>query len=88
MLGAIALDRVVYGLILVVAFSVGLAGVLTGIGLLLVYAGRVLRGPSRRFSLLRSGVAGQAVLALPVLSALAIIAAGVLITTSALSASL
>lgn len=88
MLGAIALDRVVYGLVLVLAFSVGLAGVLTGIGLLLVYAGRVLREPGRRFNLLRPGLARQAMLMLPVLSALGIILAGLLLTTAALSATL
>ena len=38
MLGAIALHRIAFGLALIVAFSVGLAGVLTGIGIALVYA--------------------------------------------------
>ncbi|KAM3093071.1 nickel/cobalt transporter [Phormidesmis sp. 146-35] len=38
LLGAIALGKVAFGLILVLAFSLGLAGVLTGLGLLLVYA--------------------------------------------------
>ena len=37
LLGAIALGRIGFGMALVVAFSLGLAGVLTGIGLLLVY---------------------------------------------------
>ncbi len=56
MLGAIALQRVAFGMLLIVAFSLGLAGVLTGIGLLLVYArqlfdrlptdGRLIRGVS------------------------------------------
>jgi nickel/cobalt exporter len=35
MLAAISLHRVAFGLVLIVAFSVGLAGVLVGIGLLL-----------------------------------------------------
>jgi len=38
MLGAIALHRIAFGLALIVAFSIGLAGVLTGIGIALVYA--------------------------------------------------
>jgi ABC-type nickel/cobalt efflux system permease component RcnA len=41
MLGAIALNRVAFGLVLIVAFSLGLAVVLTGTGLALVYAGRL-----------------------------------------------
>jgi nickel/cobalt exporter len=40
MLGAIALNRVAFGLLLIVAFSLGLAAVLVGTGLALVYAGR------------------------------------------------
>lgn len=47
LLGAISLDRLGFGMVLVVAFSVGLAAVLTAIGLLLVYARRVFD----RFSL-------------------------------------
>jgi ABC-type nickel/cobalt efflux system permease component RcnA len=41
MLGAIALGRTAFGLALIAAFSVGLAAVLTGIGLVLVYARRL-----------------------------------------------
>ena len=41
MLGAMALNRVAFGLVLIVAFSAGLALVLTVTGLLLVYAGRL-----------------------------------------------
>lgn len=47
LLGAISLDRLGFGMVLVVAFSVGLAAVLTAIGLLLVYARRIFD----RFSL-------------------------------------
>ncbi len=47
MLGAIALGRIGFGLLLIVAFSLGLAGVLTGIGLALVHAGKLFeRVPS------------------------------------------
>lgn len=42
LLGSIALGRVGFGLVLVLAFSVGLAGALTGVGLLFLYAGRLL----------------------------------------------
>ncbi|HEY9885214.1 MAG TPA: sulfite exporter TauE/SafE family protein, partial [Thermosynechococcaceae cyanobacterium] len=38
LLGAVAIGRIGFGLALVLAFSLGLAGVLTGIGVLLVYA--------------------------------------------------
>ncbi len=41
MLGAIALGRIGFGLLLIVAFSLGLAGVLTGIGIALVHAGKL-----------------------------------------------
>ena len=42
LLGAISLDRVAFGLVLIVAFSVGLAAVLIAIGLLIVYARRLM----------------------------------------------
>jgi ABC-type nickel/cobalt efflux system permease component RcnA len=41
LLGAISLDRLELGMVLVVAFSVGLAIVLTGIGILMIYAKRL-----------------------------------------------
>jgi nickel/cobalt transporter (NicO) family protein len=40
LLGAMALNRVAFGLLLIVAFSAGLASVLVATGLLLVWAGR------------------------------------------------
>lgn len=43
LLSAIALHRVGYGLLLVIAFSIGLATTLTGIGLAFVYAGRLMK---------------------------------------------
>lgn len=43
LLGAISVQRLELGVLLVLAFSVGLAGVLTGIGLLVVYARWMLR---------------------------------------------
>jgi ABC-type nickel/cobalt efflux system permease component RcnA len=44
LLSALALGRVALGLVLIVAFSLGLAAVLVAIGLLTVYAGRLLAG--------------------------------------------
>jgi ABC-type nickel/cobalt efflux system permease component RcnA len=89
MLGAIALDRIIFGLALIGAFSLGLAAVLTGIGLALVYAGKLLSAP--RAGHLRSRITtnpllGRVVAAVPVLSAGAILAAGVLLTSQAVSA--
>ncbi len=43
MLGAIALQRVAFGLLLIVVFSFGLASVLTLIGILMVHAGKLVR---------------------------------------------
>jgi ABC-type nickel/cobalt efflux system permease component RcnA len=42
LLSAVALRRVGFGLFLIVAFSVGLAAVLIAVGLLMVYAGRLM----------------------------------------------
>ncbi|MGH2531095.1 MAG: nickel/cobalt transporter [Thermomicrobiales bacterium] len=69
LLGAVALGQPGIGLALVVAFSLGLAGALTGLGLLFLYAGRFLErriGASGRLQLvLRYGpVFGSAVLTL------------------------
>jgi ABC-type nickel/cobalt efflux system permease component RcnA len=50
LLSALALRRVGFGLLLIVAFSAGLAAVLIGIGLLMVYARRFMarfRGEGR-----------------------------------------
>lgn len=60
LLGAIALNRIGFGIILVLAFSLGLAGVLTGIGLALVYARRIFEKVpvrSRFFELIPAGSA-------------------------------
>ncbi len=74
LLSAIALGRVAFGLVLVVVFSLGLAGVLTGIGLMLVYARRFFEHlPENRWVQL-----------VPAASALFITLAGVGITVKAL----
>ena len=75
LLAAISLHRVGYGLLLVIAFSAGLAGVLTAVGLVFVYAGRLLKSTSGFGWLTR---------VLPVLSALVITCAGVAICYQAL----
>ena len=76
LLSAVALQKVGFGLILIMAFSIGLAGVLTGIGLAMVYA-------SKLFSRLPSQQAGLLKL-LPAASALFITIAGIGITVKAL----
>ena len=88
MLASIALGRTGYGLVLVLAFSVGLAGVLTGIGVILVHARSLLAGSphlSRRFS---STLTSRWLQAVPLVSAVVIFAAGVLLTGRALTTAL
>jgi nickel/cobalt transporter (NicO) family protein len=76
MLGAIALHRTAFGLALVVAFSLGLALTLTSIGVLVVYAGRLIqRLPSR---------GGRVVRWIPAFSAAVITLLGVGLTIRAL----
>ncbi|MBW4671655.1 MAG: sulfite exporter TauE/SafE family protein [Cyanomargarita calcarea GSE-NOS-MK-12-04C] len=75
LLSAIALGRIGFGLALVSAFSLGLAGVLTGIGLMLVYA-------KDRFEHLPLQI--PKIRMLPVASALCITLIGLGITTQAL----
>jgi nickel/cobalt exporter len=72
----IAAHRVLFGLLLIVSFSTGLAAVLVGFGLLLVYA----RGLFSRVNL-SSGLLPKL---LPVASALVIVIAGGVITAQAL----
>jgi ABC-type nickel/cobalt efflux system permease component RcnA len=72
----IAAHRVLFGLLLIVAFSTGLAAVLVGFGLLLVFA----KGFFSRLNL-SSGLAPRV---LPVMSALVIVIAGGVITAQAL----
>ncbi len=76
LLSAIALERVGIGLVLIIAFSIGLASVLTGIGLLMVYATRVFNKLPTRGPVFR---------VVPVLSALFIMGAGALITWQAVA---
>ena len=75
MLGAISLNRIGFGMLLIVAFSVGLAGLLTLFGIVLVHAGKW-------FERIPDG--GRIVHLVPVASALFITAAGLFITLEAL----
>jgi nickel/cobalt exporter len=75
LLAAISLHRVAFGMLLVVAFSVGLALTITGIGLAAVLA----RGAFRRLSF-----EGRVVSLVPTASALVIVAAGLVMTLHAL----
>lgn len=76
LLGAIALNRIAFGLLLVLAFSLGLAGALTAIGLAFIYAGKLFeRFPSQ----------GRVISILPALSALFISLIGLGIVVKALT---
>ena len=63
--------RIGFGLLLILAFSAGLAGVLTGIGLLMVYARSLFE---------RLGTNGPLVRWMPVVSAGVVTIAGAIIT--------
>src|SRR4029453_6278828 len=71
LLAALSLHRVGYGLVLILAFSVGLAGAMTGVGLAAVSARRFLR---------RKSFDGRIVRALPAASAAVILVLGLAIT--------
>jgi ABC-type nickel/cobalt efflux system permease component RcnA len=79
LLGSIALGRVGFGLALVIAFSLGLAATLTGLGLVFLYAGRFLerrvRPTGRTLTLLRYA---------PAVGSVALTVAGVAIIVRAL----
>jgi nickel/cobalt transporter (NicO) family protein len=85
LLSAIALHRVAFGLLLIVAFSLGLAAVLVGIGLLLVYARGLFERVGSAGPLARAGFAARLA---PAASALVIVLAGVFITAQALPSAL
>jgi len=75
LLAAISLHRVAFGMLLIVAFSAGLALSITGIGLVAVFAKRLFR---------RASFEGRLVRLLPAASALVILAAGLAMTVRAL----
>jgi ABC-type nickel/cobalt efflux system permease component RcnA len=75
LLAAISLHRVAFGMLLIVAFSVGLALSITGIGLVAVFAKQVFK---------RASFDGRLVRLLPAASALVILVAGLAMTVRAL----
>jgi nickel/cobalt transporter (NicO) family protein len=75
LLAAISLHRVAFGMLLIVAFSAGLALSITGIGLVAVFAKQVFK---------RATFEGRLVRMLPAASALVILAAGLAMTVRAL----
>jgi ABC-type nickel/cobalt efflux system permease component RcnA len=75
MLGAISLHRVAFGLLLILCFSLGLATVLTAVGLAFVYTGRLFARPLARWPFLRF---------LPAASALVVTAIGIALCVQAL----
>ncbi|MFQ5459023.1 MAG: nickel/cobalt transporter [Myxococcota bacterium] len=76
MLAAISLHRVAYGMVLIVAFSLGLAATVTAIGLVALYGRHLFERASGRGA--RLGL-------LPAASALGILALGALMTVRAIS---
>jgi ABC-type nickel/cobalt efflux system permease component RcnA len=74
LLGAIAQGQIALGMVMIVAFSLGLAMTLTGLGLGVVFAGRALG---------RLNVPSGLVTALPAVSAVLIVGVGVVLTANA-----
>jgi len=76
LLAAVSLNRVGFGIVLVLAFSVGLAAVLTAVGLLFVKGSRLLQ---------RVPQAGTWMRVLPLVSGLAILVIGIGLTAEAVT---
>jgi nickel/cobalt transporter (NicO) family protein len=74
LLGAIAQHQIALGLVLICAFSAGLAATLTALGLLVVHAGRLTS---------RVRTNGRVLAVLPALSSVAIVAVGLVLTAQA-----
>jgi ABC-type nickel/cobalt efflux system permease component RcnA len=86
MLGAIALNRLVFGLVLIVVFSTGLAGTLTAIGIAMVHAKNLLERFNHNRRILGGLALDRSVIrTLPAISALFIVVAGIGITLAALT---
>jgi nickel/cobalt transporter (NicO) family protein len=81
LLGSLAAGRAGYGLVLVIAFGAGMAMVLAGIGLALVYASRFIERLPRSSSL------GRAWDMVPLVAALVVVIAGLYLTSQSLSVS-
>lgn len=76
LLSAIALGRIGFGMLLIVAFSVGLAGVLTAISLVLVFSKRALGGTRFAGKFTPAFANGRLARALPFASGALIVCAG------------
>ena len=74
LLGAVAQHRIGLGLILIVAFSAGLAATLTALGIAVVHAGRLLA---------RAPIPGRIAAAVPAVSAAVIVVVGIALTAQA-----
>jgi ABC-type nickel/cobalt efflux system permease component RcnA len=74
LLGAVAQGQIALGMLMIVAFSLGLACTLTGLGMAVVYAGRAFG---------RLNVPSRLVTALPSVSALLIVGVGLVLTVNA-----
>ena len=79
LLGAIAMQRVEFGLLLVFTFSAGMALVLGGVGLLLVYATRTVERVSLRNRWM-AGISKE----VPLIAAVVVLVSGLVMTTRAL----
>jgi nickel/cobalt transporter (NicO) family protein len=85
LLGAIAQHEIALGLLLIVAFSLGLAGTLTGLGLAVVYARKLIPRIGRMSVGASGGAAlGKVAAALPAASAVLIVGVGCLLTANAI----
>jgi nickel/cobalt exporter len=85
LLGAIAQHEIALGLLLIVAFSLGLAGTLTGLGLVVVYARKLIPRIGGLNIGTGSGAAlGRVAAALPAASAVVIVGVGCLLTVNAI----
>jgi ABC-type nickel/cobalt efflux system permease component RcnA len=78
LLAAISMHRIGFGLLLILTFSAGMAGVLAGVGLLLVYAGRLVE--RFRFEHRSIQALGRV---LPVATALVVLVSGLVLVTRA-----
>jgi nickel/cobalt exporter len=80
LLGTIAAGRPAWGVVLVAAFGVGMAGVMTGIGLALVFARERVERSSLRLPV------GRLASAMPLATGSLVLVLGVVLTTQALAA--
>lgn len=78
LLAAISLHRLGFGLLLILAFSAGMAAVLAGVGLVLVYAGKAVE----RVAVQRQWIAGLAS-RIPLLTALVVLVSGLVLAVRA-----